>query len=170
MNKKNNYVAKYGRNINNVIVHCTGGALDSSVQAIVNFWKKPKSQGGRGWKHVGYHKLIPMNGNTAILATPHQVTNGVYGWNSDAYHISWTGGMNGDNRTQAQKDSLYREVKWAIDEFGPNIDIWGHRDFSKDKDGNGIITPGEWSKQCPAFDLIQWMNKTGLYNYLLNKK
>lgn len=159
-----NYVEKYRREINNVILHCSGGHPEATAQSILNYWKRVK-----GWRHPGYHKLVLFKGQTHIYADPSRVTNGVLGHNSDAYHICWTGGYNGiDNRTSEQKEGLYREVKWAINEFGKDINIWGHRDFSKDLDGNGIISPFEWSKQCPSFDVIAWLNETGLYNTLLS--
>jgi N-acetylmuramoyl-L-alanine amidase len=32
------------------------------------------------------------------------------------------------------------------------IEIVGHRDLSPDLDGDGIVEPQEWIKQCPCFD------------------
>jgi hypothetical protein len=34
----------------------------------------------------------------------------------------------------------------------PDAEILGHRDLSKDLDGDGIIQPDEWTKICPRFD------------------
>lgn len=34
----------------------------------------------------------------------------------------------------------------------PNAEILGHRDLSDDLDGDGIIQPDEWIKNCPRFD------------------
>ena len=36
----------------------------------------------------------------------------------------------------------------------PDAMICGHRDFSPDLNGNGIIEPWEWMKACPCFDAI----------------
>ena len=35
----------------------------------------------------------------------------------------------------------------------PKARVCGHRDLSPDRDGNGVITPGEWIKACPCFDV-----------------
>lgn len=160
-----NFVKKYNRQIDRVVIHCTGSSLDSTPEAILNYWKNVL-----GWKYPGYHKLIDKYGKTHQLALPTQVTNGVTGYNWNSYHISWIGGHqdDGDNRTPEQKAALYKELKWCINEFGKNIDIVGHRDLSLDKDGNGIISPDEWTKQCPSFDVISFLNSTGLYNTLLS--
>ena len=32
--------------------------------------------------------------------------------------------------------------------------VMGHRDTSPDKDGDGIVEPHEWIKQCPCFNAI----------------
>jgi len=48
-----------------------------------------------------------------------------------------------------------------------NIPIVGHRDLSPDKDGNGIITPDEWVKLCPSFDVASWLNEINFYNKIL---
>ena len=34
----------------------------------------------------------------------------------------------------------------------PKAIIQGHRDFSPDKNHNGIIEPSEFIKDCPSFD------------------
>jgi N-acetylmuramoyl-L-alanine amidase len=38
----------------------------------------------------------------------------------------------------------------------PKARIRGHRDFSKDLNGNGIIEPREWIKACPCFDAAEY--------------
>lgn len=164
---KGNFIKKYGRAIDYIVIHATGGSQDSTVTEIRNYWRS-----ALGWKYPGYHKLIDKFGNVNVLATPDKMTNGVRGYNKNSYHISWIGGHtdDGDNRTKAQKESLYREIKLAIDEFGPNVDVVGHRDLSPDANKDGIISSEEWIKMCPSFDLVTWMNNTGLYNYLLTKK
>jgi N-acetylmuramoyl-L-alanine amidase len=34
----------------------------------------------------------------------------------------------------------------------PKAVILGHRDTSPDLNGNGIVEPCEWLKECPSFD------------------
>jgi hypothetical protein len=37
------------------------------------------------------------------------------------------------------------------------ISIKGHRDYSPDMNGNGIIERNEWIKTCPGFDVSIWI-------------
>ena len=36
--------------------------------------------------------------------------------------------------------------------------ILGHRDLSPDLNGNGLIEPNEYLKQCPCFDVMKEYN------------
>lgn len=145
------------REVNLIVVHCTGAPQTQSVEVIQNFWKK-----SLGWKSPGYHKLIEANGNVVTLASPEQMTNGVKGFNTKAYHISYIGGQGGkDNRTEAQKKALEQEVRKAKELF-PNARIVGHRDLSPDLNGDGIITQNEWTKECPSFEVKDWLKEINL--------
>jgi N-acetylmuramoyl-L-alanine amidase len=44
----------------------------------------------------------------------------------------------------------------------PNARIVGHRDLSPDKDGDGMVERWEWMKECPSFDVGQWVEETGI--------
>jgi N-acetylmuramoyl-L-alanine amidase len=44
-----------------------------------------------------------------------------------------------------------------LSEKYPAATILGHRDFSPDKDGDGIIEFFEWIKYCPGFDVKEWL-------------
>lgn len=134
------------RKVKYIVLHCTGAPQTQTIPTILSFWKNTKK-----WKSVGYHKIIEANGKVTELAKPNQITNGVAGHNSNSYHICYLGGQGGkDNRTQAQKDALLKEVKAAKLLF-PDAIILGHRDLSPDLNGDGIISPNEWTKECPSF-------------------
>jgi len=145
------------REVTLIVVHCTGAPQNQSVETIKFFWKNTL-----GWKSPGYHKLIEANGNIVTLATPDQITNGVKGYNSKAYHISYIGGQGGkDNRTIEQKCALEHEVREAKKLF-PKAKIVGHRDLSPDLNGDGIISPNEWTKECPSFEVKNWLKEINL--------
>ncbi|MGG5507907.1 MULTISPECIES: N-acetylmuramoyl-L-alanine amidase [unclassified Myroides] len=145
------------REVSLIVVHCTGAPQNQTVDSIKAFWRNVL-----GWKSPGYHKLIEPNGNVITLASPDQITNGVKGFNSKAYHISYIGGQNGiDNRTVQQKCALEHEVREAKKLF-PNAKIVGHRDLSPDLNGDGIITPNEWTKECPSFEVKDWLKEINL--------
>ena len=39
----------------------------------------------------------------------------------------------------------------------PDAEVLGHRDFSPDLDGDGVIEPFEWMKTCPGFEVRDWL-------------
>jgi N-acetylmuramoyl-L-alanine amidase len=100
------------------------------------------------------------------------VTNGIQGFNRICNHIGYIGGVENvgtarnpiwkakDTRTDNQKagilESIYNWQKWMLDNGGDlsSCTIPGHRDFSKDSNGNGVIEPWERNKECPSFDAI----------------
>ena len=55
--------------------------------------------------------------------------------------------------TEEQKASLFFLLQQLREQF-PDAMICGHRDFSPDLNGDGIIEPWEWMKACPCFDAI----------------
>lgn len=135
------------RVIKYIVIHCTGAPSNQSTKVIKDFWKNVK-----GWKNVGYHKIISEDGTVEELAKPEEITNGVAGHNRNSYHICYKGGQNGkDNRSDAQKASLISEIKLAKKKF-PKAIVLGHRDLSPDKNEDGIIQPNEWTKACPSFN------------------
>ncbi|MGZ9736794.1 hypothetical protein ACXX80_15730, partial [Flavobacterium sp. GNP002] len=96
-------------------------------------------------------------------------SNGVLGFNSQIINICYIGGVENkgtpkspvwnakDTRTEAQKVALETCIKEAQEWLQKNkntnkIIIQGHRDFSPDKNKNGIIESWERIKECPSFD------------------
>lgn len=39
------------------------------------------------------------------------------------------------------------------------VRIVGHRDLSPDIDGDGLVSPHEWLKTCPGFDVADWLER-----------
>ena len=144
------------RNIKRIFIHCTAGF--AGVESIKRYWKSI------GWKSVGYHRIIGLDGSVYQLAKYDQVTNGVKYYNSSSIHISYIGGVDSENlnkavdtRTQAQKESLLCEIDNALNFLSDhqdisNIEILGHRDISPDKNLNGKVDSWERIKECPSFD------------------
>lgn len=174
------------RKIKYIAIHCTAGF--SLIPAIENFWYKEKSKGGLGWKNPGYHIIIYENGEKWYFGKDgkylqdvtkldlSKVTNGVLGFNQETVHISYIGGIDKknvsksvDTRTAEQKASIIEAIKLVQDllvkagQDPANVKIQGHRDFSPDKNGNGVIDSWERIKECPSFDAITE------YKYLIPK-
>lgn len=163
------------------IVHCTAGFGD--VHSIERFWRLPANQGGAGWaRSKGYNAIVDLQGKKhylhdpivniggykdhAIARTWETVTNGVRGFNANAINISYIGGVDRNNvrvakdtRTPEQKQAIIELLHEAYDFVGQyqdvsDIIIQGHRDFSPDLNGNGVIDAWERIKECPSFDAI----------------
>ncbi|MBF0188592.1 MAG: N-acetylmuramoyl-L-alanine amidase [Magnetococcales bacterium] len=127
-----------------LIIHCaaTPPSMDIGVKTI-NRWHKQ-----RGWKGVGYHKILRRNG---------EIENGrpldVYGAHARRYNgrsigICLIGGVQeGDhkkteaNYTSTQWQSLERLIRNLMDRF-PGVKVIGHKEVSQ--------------TACPCFDVTSW--------------
>ena len=137
------------RRIDWIILHCTATAPTVKHQTILNGWR------ARGWDKNGYHWLVDDNGLAARLQDDEIISNGVFGHNNNSINVCYIGGiLNGkatDTRTEAQKGTL-RVILEDYKKKYPKAKIVGHRDFSRDKNRNGVIESFEWIKICPCFD------------------
>jgi len=158
------------KEIKYIVIHTSAGY--GNVESIKKFWKETLK-----WKVGGYHRIIDLEGNIHNLYPFDVSLNGVKGYNSQCLHISYIGGVSKtnvnkaeDTRTQKQKEAIIEcivEAQIWIVHNGGNINtvkILGHRDFSPDKNGNGIIESWERIKECPSFDAISE------YAYLQSKR
>lgn len=148
--------------------HCTSGPQNQSTQEIFNYWKSHN-----GWTKVGYHFMISADGTIEQCLEISEVSNGVAGFNKNAIHFCYKGGISKgkavDNRTDAQKVSQLLIIN-RLKELFPNGVALGHRDFSRDVNGNGIVDRWEWIKECPAFDLRDWLSQQGLDPIMVPEK
>lgn len=150
------------RKITRIVFHCTGGPQNQTLQSIQSFWRNPQPR-GMGWRNPGYHHLIMPENITHDLAPISQVVNGVAGFNANAIHIGYVGGVDAqgrisDNRTEWQRSEMARLARMYYKQF-PDAEFIGHRDLSPDKNRNGIIEPHEWVKACPSFSVKQWLEQ-----------
>ena len=137
------------RDIQYLVIHCTGATQTQSIQSIQNHWKKVNK-----WKDPGYHWIIKPDGEAVQLFPIEKPSNGVAGHNTYSIHICYIGGVDAqgnpfDNRTNAQKETLVTLLKKYRAQF-PQAKIQGHRDFS------GV------TKACPSFDVPKWLSEIGL--------
>lgn len=143
------------RIIKYIVIHCTAGPQTQTVEQIQNYWKSI------GWKNPGYHYMIKPNGETVQLQDLSRQTNGVKGYNAHSIHVNYIGGVDAagkpvDNRTVPQKLTMLNIIR-DLKAGYPNAVVLGHRDFSTDLNGNGIIEQWEWIKYCPCFDVRDWL-------------
>jgi N-acetyl-anhydromuramyl-L-alanine amidase AmpD len=141
------------RNINYIVLHCSATKKGQPVTvADIESWHK-----ARGFKKIGYHYVVYENGETHKGRDIAEAGAHVEGHNSDSIGICYTGGLDAvtgkpaDTRTEKQKKAI-RELLQTLKKQFPAVVILGHRDFSKDKNQNGVIDPYERIKECPCFD------------------
>lgn len=110
----------------------------------------------RGFGSAGYHYYIRRTGR--IIGMRSIATPGAHarGYNRCSIGICYEGGLDeeghpSDTRTPEQKSALIRLLR-RLRSYVPSATIVGHRDLSPDLDGDGIVEPHEWLKQCPSFD------------------
>ena len=142
------------RNIDTLVVHCVATPEGREVSlAQITEWHK-----ARGFRTIGYHYIIHLDGKVEAGRPVEEVGAHVEGHNTGSIGISYVGGLDlqgkpKDTRTPAQKAALRKLLGDLVAKF-PIKRIMGHRDFSPDRNGDGKITPDEWIKACPSFNAI----------------
>lgn len=146
--------------IDAIVIHCSATRAGQDVRAAdIDKWHKE-----RGFACIGYNYVIDLDG-TVEVGRPlnrdgaHCNTAGLSGqsYNKHSIGICYVGGLdaNGnpaDTRTDAQKIAMEQLVHELMNKY-PIKEVIGHRDASPDKNGDGKITPNEWIKMCPCFDV-----------------
>lgn len=134
-------------------IHCTATpeGLDCSAQQIADMDIQRFGQ-------ESYHHIVTLDGmDHARLADTVKGAH-VGGHNTGNIGVSYVGGIDRvtkkpkDTRTTAQRDTL-RKIVAAYKTRYPGIVVRGHRDWSPDLNGDGKISPNEWVKSCPCFDV-----------------
>ena len=141
------------RTITVIVVHCTATRVD------VDFTQKDllRSHRARGMTCVGYHFYIRKDGYIWSTRPLEMVGAHALGYNQNSIGIAYEGGLDeqghpADTRTEKQKFSMRALIRTLKKDF-PITRVCGHRDLSPDKNGNGVVEPSEWLKQCPCFDV-----------------
>lgn len=135
-----------------IVVHCSASkeGVDLNASDIDRMHKQ------RGWKGIGYHKVIKLDGTVENGRPLNKTGAHVKGKNSVSVGLVYIGGLdsNGkakDTRTELQQTALANEII-ALKKMFPGAVVVGHRDLSPDLDGDGVVEPHEWMKECPCFD------------------
>lgn len=145
------------RSIDAIVIHCaaTPEGRPVSLAQITAMHK------ARGFRTVGYHYVILLDGTVAKGRPEAEVGAHVEGHNAHSIGVCYIGGLAADaktpkdTRTDAQRAALADLVKDMHARY-PKARICGHRDFSPDLNKDGVIQPREWMKACPSFDVAAW--------------
>lgn len=137
------------RAITDIVIHCSASANgDAKVtRETIDRWHRVK-----GWQGIGYHYVVELDGRLAVGRPESQIGAHVAGSNAKSIGIC----MVGMDRFTDEQWMTLRELLQDLEERYPGAAVWGHRDYSPDKDGDGLVEEWEWFKTCPGFDVLTW--------------
>lgn len=127
------------RHIDEIIVHCSATRAGADFTAAdIDRWHR-----ARGWKCIGYHYVIRLDGRVEAGRAESAAGAHCAGHNARSIGVCYIGGVKADGvtpadtRTAAQRlalTALLRDLRRRY----PAARIRGHRDFA--------------AKACPSFD------------------
>lgn len=127
------------RQITKIIIHCSATPEGADISASqIDKWHRR-----RGFKSIGYHFVIRLDGTIEPGRDISLIGAHCKGHNAASIGICYIGGVdkNGkpkDTRTPAQSEAL-RGLVGRLKESFPEATVHGHNEFS--------------SKACPSFDV-----------------
>jgi len=145
------------RKINLIVIHCSGTKETQNY----TFEDCIRDHKARGFTTCGYHRYIRRDGTIHTGRAFDKTGAHVKDYNANSIGICYEGGLDAsgkakDTRTDAQKNAInlciMEAVNFAERNGGQIKRICGHRDLSPDLDGDGVVEPNEWVKQCPCFN------------------
>lgn len=138
------------RQISHIVVHCSATPNGDGGFTAVDLDAMHKA---RGWKKLGYHYVIEVDGQCRTGREEHEIGAHVQGSNAHSIGVCMVGT---DRFTELQWEALRGLMGQLLRRY-PAARVCGHRDFSPDLDGDGVIEEHEWFKTCPGFDVALWL-------------
>ena len=133
------------KKVEKIIIHCSATREgDDSINAeVIDRWHKK-----RGWKGIGYHFLVLIDGSIEPGRMINKCGAHTKGLNCSSISICYVGGVESerdskgkypakDTRTSEQKETML-ELLHVLRKMYPDAKIHSHRDFA--------------AKECPSFD------------------
>lgn len=165
------------RLINLIVVHCSATpsgrriSLDGrTAPAVIDAWHRVRGFLRRGpardafnWRlaHIGYHYVVDLDGYAWTGRAHDEVGAHTSQHNAHSIGICMVGGSEPMARyTHEQWVALENLLLSLGQTFKLPLDkqhVKGHRDCSPDKNRDGQVTPGEWLKTCPGFDVAAFL-------------
>jgi N-acetylmuramoyl-L-alanine amidase len=128
------------RNLNRIILHCTATPEGRNYDvATIRSWHVKNN----GWKDIGYHYVIYLDGSVHKGRPIEQVGAHTSGHNSDSIGIVYVGGCDKnmkpkDTLTTEQETAMVNLIKALREEYG-ELSLHGHNEFA--------------NKACPSFNV-----------------
>jgi len=168
------------RTLNSIVIHCSATPNEKDVHAKdidemhrLRGFKRDR-QATRNINpdlpHIGYHFFIARDGRLETGRGIEEIGAHVQGSNAHSIGICMAGM---DKFTSAQWEALNNCIigltsrisgihitssthcMTVLKDMG--IALKGHRDYSPDLNGDGVIQRTEWMKTCPGFDVREWV-------------
>ncbi|MEH8092313.1 N-acetylmuramoyl-L-alanine amidase [Gallibacterium anatis] len=167
-----------------IVIHCSatqnGKQLRNKTETaaqVIDRWHQQRGFKRQAWayrtfnphlQHVGYHYIIDTDGTVETGRKVGETGAHVKGHNQNSIGICLVGGITIDGKnygryTAKQWQALHRLLR-ELEAKYPQARICGHRDLSPDLNGDGTITPNEWLKDCPCFDVWTWLDSGEVIN------
>lgn len=126
--------------VSKIIVHCSATREgDDSINAeVIDRWHK-----ARGWKGIGYHFVILLDGKIETGRMINKCGAHTKGYNCSSIGICYIGGVEKDGKTPKdtrtpEQIASMLELLRVLRKMYPDAKIHSHRDFAP--------------KACPSFD------------------
>lgn len=140
------------QNIKHITVHSSATRpLESITVEKIREWHK-----NRGWRDIGYHFVIPVDGIVQEGRPLTQTGAHVGGHNTNNIGICMIGGVDENNKptvnyTEKQFEALASLLQGLQFKYNvPDENVLGHRDWYGSD-------PRKWQKECPCFDVQHWL-------------
>jgi N-acetylmuramoyl-L-alanine amidase len=134
------------RKLDRIILHCTATPEGRHVDVdTIRVWHK-----ARGWRDIGYHFIIYVDGSVHAGRAVEKTGAHVSGHNATTIGVVYVGGTDAagkakDTMNDAQETAFVNLVKHLRDQFGP-LTLHGHNEYA--------------AKACPSFivkDKFKWL-------------
>ena len=131
------------RTINEIIVHCTATEEGQDFKAAdIKRWHTAAPPKGNGWKDIGYHYVVDLDGTIEAGRPIDQVGAHCKNHNNNTIGVVYVGGL----RNGKPADTMTHEQIVALNDLLVSLKICfptikkisGHKDYA--------------AKSCPCFD------------------
>lgn len=109
-------------------------------------WHTDKKPKGNGWKDIGYHYIVELDGEVRRGRPVDEIGAHCAGQNADSIGVCYVGGLDKhgkiakDTRTVEQKRAMFMLVKRLMEEYGLGLD--------------DVYCHNQWAaKACPSFKI-----------------
>jgi len=142
-----------------IVIHCSATRPGQDIGADeIREWHIAKK-----YADIGYHFVIRRNGRIEVGRGLEEVGAHVLGHNVTSVGVCMVGGLDEHGNEHHHNPGMFTDAQWAslrllvqvLRIIYPGARVCGHRDLSPDKNMDGRITPDEWLKTCPGFDVAR---------------